>query len=177
MGLYQAVRRGYFREAGIDVDIRPVNEEMRMGAAVLAVDQPVFGVAEGSVLFQECAFVNVEETIDLLIAEYNPEIDRVYQIESLKPIGEPERPGGSPALPPIRAERMEISQERFLQFGLLERPVEVEGLLRQSPLSGRISEVRHVESRASEKGRLVCHDAHGRIPCRFPGIDCWLTLV
>ena len=277
-GLYQAVHRGYFRDAGMDVDIRPVSEEMQTVAAVLAMDQPVFGVAESTVLLQEYArgaaitalvamfqdspmgwmflegkgiasiedfrgrkvgihpdggkalelalsqngvkpseleitfvghdpkilldgsidvmqgyyidefvrldlvtggrtkmilardhgyvaysqviFVpdwmferhaeivpgfieavrkgweyaldNEEETIDLLIAKYNPEIDRIYQIESLKRIRELVRPGGNPALPPLQAERWKISQERFLQFGVLERPVDVEGLLRQS---------------------------------------------
>lgn len=78
----------------------------------------------------EHALAHPEETVGLILARWNPELDRAYQEASLARIGELVKPGGAPALAPLSRERWAASQAIFLEHGLIPAPVDLDAFLR-----------------------------------------------
>ena len=78
----------------------------------------------------EYALANPEETVDLILSQYNPDLDRAYQIASLEAIRDLVKPGGAPALAPMTADRWARSQSVFLEYGFLQAPVDLDAFLR-----------------------------------------------
>lgn len=77
------------------------------------------------------AFDHPEETVDLIIDQYNPEIDRDYQIRSLAKIEELMVPEPGALFRPMDPAVWEAGQEKLLQFELIEEPVDIAQLLDQ----------------------------------------------
>jgi ABC-type nitrate/sulfonate/bicarbonate transport system substrate-binding protein len=70
-----------------------------------------------------------EATVDLLIEQWNPQLDREHQLESLRLIADFVSPEGSPPLAPMSVERWEESQKLFLDAGILTTPVPLDAFL------------------------------------------------
>jgi ABC-type nitrate/sulfonate/bicarbonate transport system substrate-binding protein len=77
----------------------------------------------------EYAFDHPEETVDLILQEYNPTLDRAYQLASLEAIEDLVSPDGLPVMSPMDPEVWARSQELFVEFGLLDAPTDLEKLL------------------------------------------------
>lgn len=60
-----------------------------------------------------------EETVDLILAHYNPSLDREYQLGSLAQIEALVRPGSQAPLAPLRLEVFKQSEALYLEQGLL----------------------------------------------------------
>jgi len=75
------------------------------------------------------ALDNQEATVDLILSQYNPELDREYQLASLAEIEKLVRPDGAAPLAPMNPEVWATSQKQFLANDLLESPADLEALL------------------------------------------------
>lgn len=75
------------------------------------------------------ALGNIESTVDLIREEWNPELDRDYQIASLEAIGELVSPRGRPPLAPMSRQKWEASQRDFVRAGIIEEPTDLDELL------------------------------------------------
>ncbi len=71
----------------------------------------------------------MEETADLVIAEYSPHLDREYQTASLRRIAELVSPDGLPPLAIMRADKWKASQNILLKAGILAEPANLDQLL------------------------------------------------
>ncbi len=71
------------------------------------------------------------ETIDLILARWNPGLDRDYQLSSLQKIAELVRPDGTTIMPLMSIEAWARSQAVFLQYGILEGPVDLANFVYQ----------------------------------------------
>jgi len=77
------------------------------------------------------AFDHPEATVDLIIAKYNPEIDREYQIGSLAKIEELMVPEPGALFRPMDPEVWASGQAKLLELGLIEDSVNIDTLLDQ----------------------------------------------
>jgi len=77
------------------------------------------------------AFDHPEETVDLIISKYNPEIDRDYQIGSLAKIEELMVPEPGALFRPMDPAVWEAGHSKLLDSGLLEASVDIATLLDQ----------------------------------------------
>ncbi|MFW6354886.1 MAG: ABC transporter substrate-binding protein [Verrucomicrobiota bacterium] len=75
------------------------------------------------------ALAHPSETVDLILAEYNPSLDRAQQIASLSEIAKLVLPPGSHVLAPMDPTVWSSSQEDFLRFGLVPARTDIEELL------------------------------------------------
>jgi NitT/TauT family transport system substrate-binding protein len=80
------------------------------------------------------AFAHQTETVDLILRDYDPEIDRDYQIASLALIEELMVPEPGALMRPMDLEVWENGQAYLLQYNLIEQPVSISNLLDQSHL-------------------------------------------
>ncbi len=76
----------------------------------------------------EHALAHPGETVDLVLAR-RPDLDREYQLRSLEAIAGLVRSPDGAVMAPMRREVWETSLRNFLAQGLLERPVDLDGLL------------------------------------------------
>lgn len=77
----------------------------------------------------EYAFAHPEETVDLVIGTYNPELDRAYQLASLAAIEELMRPGGAPVMAPMEPGVWRKAQALYLEHGIIPEPTDLDELL------------------------------------------------
>lgn len=84
---------------------------------------------KASQLGWQYALENIEETVDLVLQEYNPQLDRAYQVASLEKIRELVMPDGQQIMAPMDRKVWEQAQADYLQFGLLEAPADLDQLL------------------------------------------------
>jgi ABC-type nitrate/sulfonate/bicarbonate transport system substrate-binding protein len=77
------------------------------------------------------AFENPEETVDLILSDYGPELDREYQLMSLAKIEELMIPEPGSLFRPVDAAVLEAGQKRLLQYGLMEQSIDIESILKQ----------------------------------------------
>ena len=70
-----------------------------------------------------------QETVDLILREYNSELDPRHQLASLQKIETLVRPGGSVPLAPIRREVFAQSMRMYVEAGLLPAATDLEELL------------------------------------------------
>ncbi|MEO0508997.1 MAG: ABC transporter substrate-binding protein [Verrucomicrobiota bacterium] len=77
------------------------------------------------------AFENPEETVDLIISKYSPELDRDYQLGSLAKIEELMVPDGGELLQPIESSVLTAGQEHLLKYKLIEGTVDFDKILQQ----------------------------------------------
>jgi len=75
------------------------------------------------------ALDNPEQTVDLVIKDYNPDLDRDYQIASLQRIKHLVQPEAPPSLAPMDREVWEKSQKLYLEFGLIEKAADLDELV------------------------------------------------
>lgn len=86
------------------------------------------------------AFEHPGETVDLILAKYNPELDRTYQLRSLAKIEELMVPAPGALFRPIDPEVLEKGQTRLFEQGLIERKVDLGELLAQQFLPETVAE-------------------------------------
>lgn len=86
------------------------------------------------------AFDHPEETVDLILAEYNPELDREYQLRSLEKIEELMIPEDGALLRPADPGVFEAGLIRMVNLGLIESELDVSDLLAQEFLPGNAEE-------------------------------------
>lgn len=77
------------------------------------------------------AFENQEQTVDLILAKYNPELDRDYQLGSLARIRELMEPHPGALFQPMSPVVLHNGMNSLLDYGLIKRPVDVTQLLQQ----------------------------------------------
>ena len=77
------------------------------------------------------AFEHPGATVDLILAEYSPELDRAYQLRSLAKIEELMVPVPGALFRPMDPAVLEKGQARLLDHGLIGREVDVDALLAQ----------------------------------------------
>jgi len=78
----------------------------------------------------EYALAHPEETIDLILAKYNPELDRAYQLASLEKIGELITAGGTvPVLSPMDRAVWEKAMAAYVDLGVLPHATDLDKLL------------------------------------------------
>jgi len=75
------------------------------------------------------ALDNPGRTVDLILRQYNPSLDRAYQLASLNEIEKLVRPAGKEALSPIDPTVFATSQEQYLKAGILKERTDLESLL------------------------------------------------
>jgi ABC-type nitrate/sulfonate/bicarbonate transport system substrate-binding protein len=80
------------------------------------------------------AFEHKDETIDLIIAKYNPELDHDYQLSSLEKIEELMIPQPGMLFKPMDPAVLKASQEHLLQYNLIPEAVDIDALLVQQYL-------------------------------------------
>ena len=78
-----------------------------------------------------------EETVDLIIRKYNPDLDRAYQLASLEQIEELVRPGGVDPLTPVRRDIFAASMRMYMEAGILSAGTNLDDLLDLRFTSGR----------------------------------------
>ncbi|MGF1449901.1 MAG: ABC transporter substrate-binding protein [Opitutales bacterium] len=79
------------------------------------------------------ALTRPEETVDLILEKYNPELDPVYQRRSLARIAELITPDGLPPMQPMRRAVWEENVDFFVSEGILTQPVDLDALLPAPP--------------------------------------------
>jgi ABC-type nitrate/sulfonate/bicarbonate transport system substrate-binding protein len=72
------------------------------------------------------ALAHQEETIDLILEKWNPELDRDYQLQSLAKMEALIRPGGGAIMPWASSEKWQEMQNMLLEFDLLPEAVDLE---------------------------------------------------
>ena len=77
------------------------------------------------------AFDHPEETVDLILSNYLPELDRDYQIKSLEKIEELMIPEPGALFRPVSADVLLAGKKRLLNYGLIEQPLDIDALLAQ----------------------------------------------
>ncbi|MGJ3242814.1 MAG: ABC transporter substrate-binding protein [Opitutales bacterium] len=77
----------------------------------------------------EYAAAHQAETVDLIISEYNPELDPAYQRASLAEVINLVKPDGRTALAPMDPEKWAASMALFQEHGIIEDPVDLQKLL------------------------------------------------
>ncbi|MGZ0707516.1 ABC transporter substrate-binding protein [Coraliomargarita sp. W4R53] len=82
----------------------------------------------------EYAFEHKDETIDLLLSKYNPNIDRDYQLGSLAKIEELMVPEEGALFRPMDPAVLKASQEHLLEYNLIPEAIDVDALLMQQYL-------------------------------------------
>lgn len=70
-----------------------------------------------------------EETVDLILRKYNPDLDRAYQLASLVQIEELVRPGGAIPLAPVRRDVFAASMQLYREAGMLSSGTDLGNLL------------------------------------------------
>jgi ABC-type nitrate/sulfonate/bicarbonate transport system substrate-binding protein len=78
------------------------------------------------------AFENPEATVDMLIAKYNPELERDYQLRSLAKIEDLMVPEPGALFRPIKPEVLQASVDYLIGYDLISKSVDVDSLLAQS---------------------------------------------
>ena len=79
----------------------------------------------------EYAFQYPEETIDLILEKYNPDLDRAYQLSSLSKIQELMVPEAGALFRPMDPAVLKASQEHLLKYNLISEAVDIDALLVQ----------------------------------------------
>lgn len=77
------------------------------------------------------AFDHPEETVDLILRKYNPELDRDYQLKSLEKIEELMIPTPGSLFRPVDAEVLLAGKMRLLSYGLIKSELDIDALLAQ----------------------------------------------
>ncbi len=75
------------------------------------------------------ALEHIEESADLVIGKYSPDLDRDYQVASMRRVAEMVSPGGQPPLHPMDPGKWAASQRNFLKVGIVTDPTDLEALL------------------------------------------------
>ncbi|MFO7725801.1 MAG: ABC transporter substrate-binding protein [Oceanipulchritudo sp.] len=70
-----------------------------------------------------------EETVDLILREYNPDLNRDHQLASLGKIEELVRPGGAAPLAPVRRDVFAASMRMYRETGILSSGTDLGDLL------------------------------------------------
>jgi ABC-type nitrate/sulfonate/bicarbonate transport system substrate-binding protein len=81
------------------------------------------------------AFDHPEETVDLILEKYSPELDREYQLRSLAKIEELMVPEPGALFRPMEASVLEAGQQHLLKYDLIPKAVDMDALLAQQHLS------------------------------------------
>ncbi|MEM9160680.1 MAG: hypothetical protein AAGB46_16650, partial [Verrucomicrobiota bacterium] len=71
------------------------------------------------------ALTHQEETVDLILEKWNPDLDRAYQLQSLAKISKLVLPEGSTVMPLMTQDSWQKSQDLFLKHKLLETPTDL----------------------------------------------------
>jgi ABC-type nitrate/sulfonate/bicarbonate transport system substrate-binding protein len=82
----------------------------------------------------EYAFEHPEETVDLILTKYNPELDRAYQVSSLAKIQELMVPEDGALFRPMDPAVLKANQEDLLKYNLIHEAVDIDALLVQQYL-------------------------------------------
>lgn len=77
------------------------------------------------------AFDNPQETVDLILSDYSPDLDPEYQLKSLEKIEELMIPEPSALFRPIDPAVLAAGKKRLLDYGLIEQPLDLDALLVQ----------------------------------------------
>ncbi len=79
------------------------------------------------------ALTRQEETVELIIEKYNPDLDALYQRRSLARIAELVTPEGYAPMQPMKREVWEENVTFFISEGILTQPVDLDALLPAPP--------------------------------------------
>ncbi|MEM8868716.1 MAG: ABC transporter substrate-binding protein [Verrucomicrobiota bacterium] len=101
---------------------------------IVAHPEVVAAFLEATKMGWQYAFNHPEETVDLILTEYSPDLDRDHQIRSLEKIEELMIPEPGALFRPASIEVLEAGQAHLLSYDLMKQPLVIESIVDQTYL-------------------------------------------